>query len=82
MNLFIIPIYQIGGFADALGIVFGDRLQQLQILRAEESTEFSVRSDVEDRLRIVELFTLLGCLDTAARALIEAVAFADRDFER
>jgi len=47
MDLFVISIYYLGGFADALRGVVSDRLQELQVLWTEEPTEFSVRTEVE-----------------------------------
>lgn len=77
MDLFVVSINQFGGLADALGVLLGDRLQQLQICRTEEPTGFGVRSEIQHWLGVVERLALLCSLDLIFRAPIEVVAFAD-----
>ena len=59
-----------------------DRLQEFQILLAQETAEFRVRPEVQHWLTVVKFFSPLSSLDAASRALVDPVAFTDGDFER
>jgi len=82
VDLFVVPVYQFGRFPDALGFGLEDSVQEFQILLAEETTEFRVRSEIQDWLSVADVFPFLSGLDAASRSLIEAITFTDGDFER